>query len=453
MLRRRYLLAIGGAVLLALTLTGFASAQEPIEAYRTQRGDTLSSIARKFCTTWQDIYFNNQGILGSNRDVIGAGVLIYVANRCTPGGNVYDRGPSIYARGTVSGNIYTVVAGDTWYSIGVRFGLPWGTIANANGGGELFGGRRLGIPGLGQGVQLPERPPAIQPSITIRSPQAGAVLPGSFTVSGVAQGLIEGNVIVRALDRNGRVLAQSFATAQGPAVSTGGPGTWSVQQSVNVAPGTPGSIVATGGGVPAQSTIPVTFGSPVGAPNPTQPNSNIMRFTVDRQQINPGECVTFYWNTRDTQDVYFYREGEMWRDNRVDPNPSHTSVCPKSTSPHFLWVSGDGGMTEVRSITIWVGEPQRGGPGPAIPSLVASPSFVTSGNRCTTLLWATQGADINRAILFRNGHAVMDGGVRTSFQDCVPDSELGRDIIYELRLETSTFGYTIRQVKVTSAAG
>ena len=45
------------------------------------------------------------------------------------------------------GNVYTVAAGDTWYSVGVRFGLPWETISAANGGGGLYPGRQLIIPG------------------------------------------------------------------------------------------------------------------------------------------------------------------------------------------------------------------------------------------------------------------------------------------------------------------
>jgi len=233
MRRTHLLIATTVATLWAFFLFSSANAQEPVEGYRTQPGDTLSSIARKYCTTWQDIHFNNQGILDTNKDVLRPGVLIYVVNRCAPVHSVYDRGPSTYAQGTISGNVYTAAQGDTWYSIGVRFGLPWTTISTSNGGGSIFGGRRLGIPGLNQGVQLPERPPAIQPSVTILSPQSGAILPSAFTVNGTGQGLLEGNVIVRALDRFGNVLAQSITTAQGPAVSTGGSGTWSVQLTVN----------------------------------------------------------------------------------------------------------------------------------------------------------------------------------------------------------------------------
>ncbi len=450
MRRKHFFIAAMVATLLTSLLVNFASAQDRVVPYRTQRGDTLSSIARKYCTSWQDIFYNNQGILGNNSDVLRVGVLIYVADHCTQASGVYDRGPSTYARGTVSGNVYAVAGGDTWYSIGVRFGLPWVNISNANGGGVLYGGRRLVIPGLNQG-QAPARPPVVRPDIHILNPHEGAILPGAFTVSGTAQGLLEGNVIVQALDRSGGVLAQAFASAQGANVATGGSGTWTTQLSVNVPPGTPGSIVATGGGVDARSSIAVMFGGQVAAPAPGQANSNITRFTVNRQQINPGECVTFNWSTRNTGQVYFYREGEFWQDNPVAPNPSHFDVCPRNTSTHFLRVIGDRGLTEIRTITIWVGEPQHGGIGPAIPSLVASPAAVNRANRCTTLLWSTEGTDVARMTLFRNHLAVAGPELRTSFQDCVPDSELGGDIIYELRLEGRTSGWTIRQVRVTSA--
>ena len=93
--------------------------------------------AQKYCTIWQDIYFNNQGILGENPNVVEPGVLIYVVDRCGSqsgsgsAGSVYDHGPSPYAQGRVSGNVYHTARGDTWYSVGVRFGLPWRDIFRA----------------------------------------------------------------------------------------------------------------------------------------------------------------------------------------------------------------------------------------------------------------------------------------------------------------------------------
>ncbi len=559
MTRKHILFAIVLAIMLTLTLSSLALAQEQVEEYRTQRGDTLASIARKYCTTWQDIYYNNQGILGNDPNVVTPGTLIYVSNRCNQSGGVYDRGPSPYANGYVVGNIYNTARGDTWYSIGVRFGLPWRNISRANGGGSLYPGRQLHIQGLHQGPSQP-RPPAIQPAVKILSPQAGTTLPNAFTVSGTGQGLNEGNIMVRALDRSGNLLAQSVTSAQGHDVATGGPGTWSVQLSVYTPPGTPGKITVVGSGsniqdsvsvrfggappppsikpaisiispqaftalpqrftvsgtgqgfgwndiivqavnkqnqvlaevrtklqghnvgaggqgtwsMPMQVSAPpgtpgnlrvvvagtnanmsreVTFGGQSGWPGPGQANSNITRFTVDRQQINPSECVTFYWNTRNASTVYFYRDGGLSRAKPQDRNPDHFSACPPRTSTHYLHVIGQDGLVEIRAIRIWVGEPQAGGPGPVIPTITANPAAVSLNNRCTTINWTTGGSGIVAATLSRNGQPLTNQDARSPYQDCVTDNLLGRDIVYELKVDSEFSSWTSRQVRVTSVGG
>lgn len=55
-----------------------APAQAPAPApqhtyYTVVRGDNLSSIARRFGTTWQTIYANNRGVIGNNPNLIYAG--------------------------------------------------------------------------------------------------------------------------------------------------------------------------------------------------------------------------------------------------------------------------------------------------------------------------------------------------------------------------------------------
>ena len=41
--------------------------------YIVKEGDTLSSIARKYNTTWQKIYEKNKNVIGNNPDLIIAG--------------------------------------------------------------------------------------------------------------------------------------------------------------------------------------------------------------------------------------------------------------------------------------------------------------------------------------------------------------------------------------------
>ena len=44
-----------------------------ISNYIIKKGDTLSSIAKKYNTTWQKIYDNNKSIIGNNPNIIKSG--------------------------------------------------------------------------------------------------------------------------------------------------------------------------------------------------------------------------------------------------------------------------------------------------------------------------------------------------------------------------------------------
>jgi heat shock protein HslJ len=78
-------------------------------------------------------------------------------------------------------------------------------------------------------------------SIQIEAPAEGAEVDTSqpLTVSGLGQGLFEGNVVVQALDGQGRVVAEQITTAVGENVGTGGPGTW--EASLAIPPETSGA--------------------------------------------------------------------------------------------------------------------------------------------------------------------------------------------------------------------
>jgi LysM repeat protein len=274
-LRTFVLLAV---LLIVVALAPVASGQTVTMApYVVQPGDTLSKIASQYCTTWEEVYQINAAVIGPNPDVLRPGTVLYVPNRCTTSGSgVYDRGPSMYANGAVTGNVYTVAPGDTWYSIGQRFGLPWEQISAANGGGSLYPGRQLIIPGL-SGTP----PPAQKTYISITNPQAGASLPATFTVSGMGAGLPEGNVVVTAKDSAGRVLAQKATVLQGANVGLGGEGAWSTTMTVNTGNIMPGAIEATSPGAAAMAAVSITYS---GAGSGGGGNSTGVVYA-------PGECT------------------------------------------------------------------------------------------------------------------------------------------------------------------
>lgn len=148
-------LVISVVMLLLTALPAFAVDYVTIVV---QQGDTLSKIATRYCTTWQEIYQINKESIGDNPDVLFAGTVLTVPNRCSAGSRpdsegVYDRGPSTHASGTISNGVYTVAWGDTLFSIGQRFAVTLDNLRAANGFAEdqarIYAGTRLVIPGLG----------------------------------------------------------------------------------------------------------------------------------------------------------------------------------------------------------------------------------------------------------------------------------------------------------------
>jgi hypothetical protein len=111
------------------------------------------------------------------------------------------------------------------------------------------------------------RTAAVQPYIRIDEPTQGALLDISEPVGvrGSGAGLIEGNVVVEALDAQGNLLAQQPTTLQGPDVGTGGEGTWSTELSIEAEPGTAGRIRAYNpspldGSIVAEASVEVSLG-------------------------------------------------------------------------------------------------------------------------------------------------------------------------------------------------
>jgi len=240
--------------------------------YVVKRGDTLSSIGRTFCTSWQAIYSLNQHIIGSDPDHLRAGMVLTVPANCN-GGACYDRGLMPHAQGSLSyPNYYWVIRGDTWYSIGKRFGVSVSALRQANGLQYPLAYRMAVIPFAFVGPApvpppqptpptTPTPPPVQQSYLTITEPPANATLTGTtFTVRGRGGNLHEANVVVRVKDMNGAMLAEQTTVLQGPDVGTGGEGDWSVQFNLSNPPADI-TIEATSPGTSALASVRVHFQS------------------------------------------------------------------------------------------------------------------------------------------------------------------------------------------------
>ncbi len=292
-LRKSMIAMIGLLAIMALVILDAPPVSaNSTETYVVMPGDRLASVARRYCTTWEELYNLNRRTLGSNPDYLPAGTTIIVVNHCgsdwgTGGGGsggVYDRGRSEHAQGTVSGSTYYVVRGDTIFSIANRFGVSQSELMRVNNlhsPYRLMAGQTLTIPGLGSSPP----PSCTTPWLTIASPTSGANVQATFTVSGRGCGLFEGNVVVQARDSSGRVLAERPTTLQGSNVGAGGEGSYSVQLTVNVGVNTPGSIVVSSPGTTATATVPVIFNSVTSPPwlsieYPTSGSNLAPTFTV-----------------------------------------------------------------------------------------------------------------------------------------------------------------------------
>ena len=116
---------------------------------------------------------------------------------------------------------------------------------------------------------------AREPTLVILSPDSGSLLDISkpVSVSGGGVSLFENNVVVRALDETGKVLAEQVTITD--ASEPGGSGRWSVNLTIGVPAGTKGRIIAfspaAGGNTPdAADEAAVTYGTaPTATPGPT----------------------------------------------------------------------------------------------------------------------------------------------------------------------------------------
>jgi hypothetical protein len=84
-----------------------------------------------------------------------------------------------------------------------------------------------------------------------------------------------------------------------------------------------------------------------------QPEGRSPAFSVDRMEINRGECVTFKWHVEGVKAVYFFPEGERWQDHGV-VGAREKQVCPPETTTYRLRVIKADDSVEIHYITVHV---------------------------------------------------------------------------------------------------
>jgi heat shock protein HslJ len=156
---------------------------------------------------------------------------------------------------------------------------------------------------------------------------------------------------------------------------------------------------------------------PTVTPPPTQTPSPGINFTVDRNRIFAGECVTFSWVVTGAQAVYFYAQGQPWQQNQVPPQGSRME-CPPVTTNYELRVVKLDNSVEVRQITVFV-ETVPGAP--VIERFTVEPPNQIMAGSCVDIVWSVTG-NVSSVKLLRNNVDLWPGGAPISgtMQDCPP---------------------------------
>jgi len=150
--------------------------------------------------------------------------------------------------------------------------------------------------------------------------------------------------------------------------------------------------------------------APTATPTPVAP---VISFTVDRTQINQGECVNFSWKVENVTEIYFHEEGQDWQGKGVGGEGTRQE-CPQSTMTYILRVVlNDNSVTEERITITVTAAPDA----PVIIRFEATPNEIVVGE-CVGLAWAAEGGTTYTRIL-RNDAVLIDNALLAGQQmDC-----------------------------------
>lgn len=152
-------------------------------------------------------------------------------------------------------------------------------------------------------------------------------------------------------------------------------------------------------------------------PPPTLPPSTTVTFTVDRTQISAGQCVTFSWDVRNANSVFFYALGENWAQNQVQAQATQRE-CPPVTTTYELRVINPDNSQETRNIRIDVAQPPPDAP--TIRSFTLNPPNQIQEGQCVDVRWEV-GGNATSVTVARNGTALWDGApLNGTTRDCPP---------------------------------
>jgi hypothetical protein len=147
-------------------------------------------------------------------------------------------------------------------------------------------------------------------------------------------------------------------------------------------------------------------------------------FSVNRIQIQAGECVTLHWRVSGVKGVYVYAEGEHWQEHGV-VGEGHREVCPQQTTTYNLRVTHLNGSKEIRQMVVKV-QPAAG---PSVIQQFTVDRVEIRSGECVNFRWHVEGV---KAVYFHpEGARWQDYGVEGVKQQQVCPSQ---STTYHLRV-------------------
>ncbi len=157
-------------------------------------------------------------------------------------------------------------------------------------------------------------------------------------------------------------------------------------------------------------TVP---GAATPTPAPTQTPVPNISFTANPTTITAGQSVLFQWRVENVQAVFFYHEGQDWRNHGVAGVGQSTEFPPRTMEYYLRVVQRDGSVI-VRTIRITVNPAPNA---PVINNFNATPPQITLG-QCVRVEWSVSG-QVNRVVLLIDNAPVWDGApISGNYQDC-----------------------------------
>jgi polar amino acid transport system substrate-binding protein len=156
---------------------------------------------------------------------------------------------------------------------------------------------------------------------------------------------------------------------------------------------------------------------PTPTPFPTATPAPGVQFWADTLNLNQGQCTVVHWRTDNVKEVYYYQEGQDWRQHGV-AGTGDVQECPPQSTTYFLRVVHNDDSVEQPAFRIEV-TPAPGAP--TINYFNVTPAGAVNPSNPLTFSWEVVG-NVNEVNIYRNGQVTWPGApFRGSWNETAPN--------------------------------